>query len=481
VNELTDQQLLRDYIEHRSEAAFAELTRRHLDLVHSAALRMVRDEHLARDVTQATFLALAQNAPSLMHRPVLSGWLHRTSRNLAAKIVRSDTRRRAREQEAVAMNNLHSDSDASWEEIAPHLDAALGKLNDPDRDTLLMRYFERKSASEIARTFGISDEAAQKRASRALERLRNALLARGVKTGAGMLAALLPANAVQTPPIGLATTLASAGALTGTVAAMNLATNAGMSWITAKTVGAAIAAAITAGSGMYLVQWTEVDRLREESLELGVRNEVITRDLEAALEASAAQADEIERLRRNQSELARLRAEVGRLRREMELRMSQANQQPAQFAPPQQRNIVAHPPGAYLTLEELAFAGYATPEAALQSHYWATLEGDYDQFLQGMTPEGRVRHDAGDEALMKERLPVVRKLFKGVQIIARKVVKEDQLVQLKFRHEFDGQPVEVRVQPMLKIGEEWKLFGDPRTAEADQSWDENGQIERYIP
>jgi DNA-directed RNA polymerase specialized sigma24 family protein len=73
VNELTDQQLLRDYIEHRSESAFAELTRRHLDLVHSAALRMVRDEHLARNVTQAPFLALAQNAASLTHRPVLSG------------------------------------------------------------------------------------------------------------------------------------------------------------------------------------------------------------------------------------------------------------------------------------------------------------------------------------------------------------------------------------------------------------------------
>jgi hypothetical protein len=56
------------------------------------------------------------------------------------------------------MNNLHSGSDASWEEIAPHLDAALGKMNDPDRDTLLMRYFERKSASEIARTFGLFQE-----------------------------------------------------------------------------------------------------------------------------------------------------------------------------------------------------------------------------------------------------------------------------------------------------------------------------------
>jgi hypothetical protein len=48
VNEVTDQQLLRDYAEHRSEAAFAELVRRHVDLVYSAALRMVCDRHVPR-------------------------------------------------------------------------------------------------------------------------------------------------------------------------------------------------------------------------------------------------------------------------------------------------------------------------------------------------------------------------------------------------------------------------------------------------
>src|SRR5438105_319061 len=72
---LTDQQLLRDYTEHRSEAAFAELVRRHIDLVYSAALRMVREAHLAEDVTQDVFVAFAQKARQLGDRPVLSGWL----------------------------------------------------------------------------------------------------------------------------------------------------------------------------------------------------------------------------------------------------------------------------------------------------------------------------------------------------------------------------------------------------------------------
>jgi len=50
VNSLSDQQLLRDYAGKRSEDAFTELVRRHVDLVYSAALRMVRDAHLAEDM-----------------------------------------------------------------------------------------------------------------------------------------------------------------------------------------------------------------------------------------------------------------------------------------------------------------------------------------------------------------------------------------------------------------------------------------------
>jgi len=60
------------------------------------------------------------------------------------------------------MNELLSaEPDVSWEQIAPNLDAALGELSEADRDALLLRYFERKSAREIAETLGTSEEAAQ--------------------------------------------------------------------------------------------------------------------------------------------------------------------------------------------------------------------------------------------------------------------------------------------------------------------------------
>jgi len=254
VNSLADSQLLRDYTERRSDAAFAELVRRHVDFVYSAALRMVRDAHLAEDVTQGVFVALAQNARQLTERPVLSGWLHRTAQNLAANTIRSDVRRRAREQEAAAMNDLLANqSDALWEHIAPQLDAALGELSEPDRDALLLRYFERKSAREMAQTLGVSDEAAQKRVSRAVERLREFFAKRGVTIGASGLVVVISANAVQAAPVGLGVTIATAAVLAGTALATTATATAtkAIAMTTLQKTLVTATVAVLAGVGVY--------------------------------------------------------------------------------------------------------------------------------------------------------------------------------------------------------------------------------------
>ena len=225
MNHPTDQQLLGDYVAQRSEAAFAELVRRHVDLVYSAALRMVCDAHLAEDVTQGAFVALAQNARRLAGHPVLSGWLHRTAQNLAANAVRSEVRRRAREQEAVAMNQLlAAEPQASWEAIAPRLDDALGKLNDTERDAVLLRYFERKTARDMAEILGISEDAAQKRVNRAVERLRELFLKQHTPVGANSLALLISAHAVQSAPAALMKTALAAALAKGATAGVSTLT-----------------------------------------------------------------------------------------------------------------------------------------------------------------------------------------------------------------------------------------------------------------
>ncbi len=334
MNDQTDSQLLRAYAEHRSEPAFAELLRRHVDFVYSAALRMVCDSHLAEDVTQGVFVALAKNASQLTDHPVLSGWLHRTAQNIAAQTVRTDVRRRAREQEAVAMNELlSSETDASWEHIAPHLDAALGELNELDRDALLLRYFERKSAREIAQTLDISDDAAQKRVSRAVERLREFFAKRGLTVGASGLVVVISANAVQAAPAGLAATLATAAALAGTALATTTTATAAktivMTTLQKTLITATIAAAV--GSGIYEAHQAstlrgQVQTLQQQQAPLVEQIRGLQRERDDATNRLAGSQQERAQVEQNTAELLKLRGEMARLRAtEQRFAQSKAN------------------------------------------------------------------------------------------------------------------------------------------------------------
>jgi len=302
VNDQTDQQLLRDFAKHRSEAAFTELVRRHVDLVHSAAFRMTDEAHSAQDVTQAVFVCLAQNAGRLHQHPVLSGWLHTTARNLAAKNVRATVRRQNHEQEAAAMNDLPSNApDASWEEIAPHLDAALGELNECERDAILLRYFEKKSAAEIALRLGTSAEAAQKRVSRGVERLRGIFAKRGVSVGAGGLALVVSAHAVQAAPAGLALTVSTTAITAAALSAPAVIATTQPILMSAlqKTVITATVAVVFAGSAIYqavqnhdLRDQIATLRRRQSALESDSNRPAIS-DLQAQIEQLSQQNAEL--------------------------------------------------------------------------------------------------------------------------------------------------------------------------------------------
>src|SRR5688572_15007681 len=95
---MDDRNLIEAYAQDGSESAFAELTRRYEGLVFSAALRHVRDADLARDVVQNVFLCVARKAEALGSEPVLAGWLGRTARFEALKLLRERRRRGERER-----------------------------------------------------------------------------------------------------------------------------------------------------------------------------------------------------------------------------------------------------------------------------------------------------------------------------------------------------------------------------------------------
>ena len=78
-----DSDLLRQYVESASEAAFAELVRRHVDFVYGVALRHAGGTHRAEDVVQLVFVDLARKAGALSRRPDVVGWLYTNFRSHA--------------------------------------------------------------------------------------------------------------------------------------------------------------------------------------------------------------------------------------------------------------------------------------------------------------------------------------------------------------------------------------------------------------
>ncbi len=231
-----DAALLRRYAESRSEEAFAELVRRHLNLVYFAALRSAGGNGpLAEDVAQEVFTALARQASGLARHATLVGWLYTTTRFTTAKVVRSERRRKSREGEAHVMMERARENEPAvdWERLRPVLDEALEELNGRDREAVLLRCLEGRAFAEIGATLRVSEDAARMRVERALEKLRGGLGRRGLTSTGAALGAAIAQQATAAVPVGLAGSIATTavgaaagvGGATGALGFIQLMTN----------------------------------------------------------------------------------------------------------------------------------------------------------------------------------------------------------------------------------------------------------------
>ena len=313
----SDLELLQDYARNKSEESFAALVNRHLNLVYSAASRQVRSPQLAEEVAQAVFMDLSQSAATLRPDTILTAWLYQVTRRSATDVVRRESRRQLREQIVTEMNTMTAAA-SDWTSIEPLLDEAMQELDDADRAAVLLRYFENKSLREVGAALGSSDDAAQKRVSRAVERLREFFAKRGVAAGAGGLVVVISANAVQAAPAGLAISITAAALLAGTAvhtSTVITATKAiAMTTLQKTAFTAAIAAAV--GAGIFEAHQastfrTQVETLRrqqaplaEQLAQLRTENEGLSNQLLQAKDSQALSKTQL-------SELLKLRGQAG--------------------------------------------------------------------------------------------------------------------------------------------------------------------------
>lgn len=262
-----DIELARRYAIHQSEEAFETLVSRYIGLVHSSALRQVRDPQLAEEITQTVFTILARKAGSLGSKTILPGWLYKTTRYVSSASLKMQRRRERREQEAQMETMIpEPEVDSIWEQVAPILDEAMAQLRDKDRDAIVLRFFQNKSLREVGAVFGVNEYAAQKRVARGLEKLRTFFEKRGVSTSTGAISGTIVTHSIQAAPAMLTKSItvvavtkgiaSSASTLTLMKGALKI-----MAWTKVKTgIAAGIVILVVAGTTVATIQHVDHKR-----------------------------------------------------------------------------------------------------------------------------------------------------------------------------------------------------------------------------
>lgn len=327
------EELLRQFAERRSESAFAEIVRRHVNLVYGTALRCCAgDSGLAGDVAQRVFTDLAGKAGSVASGVVLAGWLHRHTTFVASSAVRSEIRRRRREAAAMELGTLETTGAVDWTRVAPVLEEALLELPDRDREAIVLRYLDGQPFARVGASLGTSEDAARMRVERAVEKLRGVLGRRGLTSTAAALAIALGQHGLVAAPVGLAGSIGAAvlstvggvaAVATGGAAVAPVATVAAVSTPMTGILGIMSSSKLAWGlAGLVAMGSAGVTlRLSTEARRSGARVASLEADLAglraAEAEARAAQARDAARLeeaRREREQLLALRGEVGPLR-----------------------------------------------------------------------------------------------------------------------------------------------------------------------
>jgi RNA polymerase sigma factor (sigma-70 family) len=262
---LTDNELLRLLTTERRDEALGQIVERYTDMVYASALRQLNDRAAAEDVTQAVFIALWNKSKSVRDPAALPAWLLSATRLASLEAIKRKTIRTRYETEASTMPN-HSPA-VDYNSLAAVLDEALSALPDSDRAAIAMRFLIGQSFGEVAESLGVSADAAKKRVSRALERLRGHLAKRGLTSPADVLETSLATLAMVHAPPALVPAIHAAchGSASATVLALSKRIYATVLSTGVKAIATAVALAMMVTGGLAVAVMTTTSPITQNA------------------------------------------------------------------------------------------------------------------------------------------------------------------------------------------------------------------------
>lgn len=212
----TDQELLERWVTRHDAEAFKDLTARYAGMVYATCRRILGNDTDAEDVTQECFMTLAREGQT--PASYLGPWLHRVATNRSLNWIRSETRRKKREQNQDDI--INSVVTESAREILSLVDEAIANLPEKQRIPVVAYFFENQTHEAIAENLGLTRQGAAYRVRSGIDAVRKSLKRQGVMTGATAVSALLVDHATASVPEPLSAELGKL-ALRGPIAPEN--------------------------------------------------------------------------------------------------------------------------------------------------------------------------------------------------------------------------------------------------------------------
>ncbi|VTT96647.1 wd40 repeat-containing protein : RNA polymerase sigma factor, sigma-70 family OS=Singulisphaera acidiphila (strain ATCC BAA-1392 / DSM 18658 / VKM B-2454 / MOB10) GN=Sinac_7487 PE=4 SV=1: Sigma70_r2: Sigma70_r4_2: WD40: WD40: WD40: WD40 [Gemmataceae bacterium] len=238
-----DGDLLARFVQHRDEAALAELVRRHAPMVWGVCRRVLRDYHDTEDAFQATFVVLARKAAAVRDRALVANWLYGVAHQTAvrARAMAAKNARRVRPDEGLPEAAAAEATGTALDAVLPLLDEELSRLPDRFRSLIVLCDLEGKTRAEAAALLGCPEGTVASRLARGRALLATRLTRRGVAGTAATLATMPPAAATAASP----PAVAAAAAVSPTV---NTLAEAVVKTMLLNKLGVVLAAVLVGGT-----------------------------------------------------------------------------------------------------------------------------------------------------------------------------------------------------------------------------------------
>lgn len=214
--------LLQKWQDGRDAQAFAQLVSRHADMVYATCRRILRNDTLAEDVAQQCFIVLSTHGRGV--KKSVGPWLHTVATRRSLNLLRTEARRRKREEEFVA--STLASAEPTWDDLQEYVDLAIEEQSKKVRRVLVAYFFEQQTQLAICESMGIPRRTVAYLIEKGVNGIRKSLRRRGISVPLVAVSGLIRANSAAEAPTTLIVRLgklAMAGTPGGTSATTTVA------------------------------------------------------------------------------------------------------------------------------------------------------------------------------------------------------------------------------------------------------------------